>query len=257
MSALPDTLKNRPSPHLIRALLPWEAEADFIALLESWRTAYDPQGPAEKALVEQLVWIDWRRKRIVLGERALHLSQLHSRTGTGSSYGTSDPLVKRALIAQPSRTRKYNSREAVATQAEDDVSLGEFADEALQRALQAQTILEADRADALTEAAGFLEADSLDWWRDEREDAPERFAETAAGLLNFIKAKLVPWLEGLAKEAQERDAVRLQAHGESLDPNRMGILLALDERLGRQFEKALGMLIKLQEMRGTSLNSRE
>ena len=43
--------------------------------------------------------------------------------------------------------------------------------------------------------------------------------------------------------------MRLQAWGESLDPFRMDKLLALDERLTRQVEKLMGMLIRLQKMR--------
>lgn len=50
--------------------------------------------------------------------------------------------------------------------------------------------------------------------------------------------------------ADERDAVRLHAQGESLDPKRMAFLHGLDERLGRQFEDTLCMLMKLQELRG-------
>lgn len=50
--------------------------------------------------------------------------------------------------------------------------------------------------------------------------------------------------------ADERDAVRRHAQCESLDPKRMAFLHGLDERLGRQFEDTLCMLMKLQELRG-------
>ncbi|MEQ3747062.1 MAG: hypothetical protein ABNH53_12610 [Henriciella sp.] len=76
-------------------------------------------------------------------------------------------------------------------------------------------------------------------------------------MVNFLKAKLIPWLESLERQAGERDAVRLHAQGESLDPKRMAFLQGLDERLGRQFEKALGMLMKLQEIRGLAADRRE
>ena len=46
-----------------------------------------------------------------------------------------------------------------------------------------------------------------------------------------------------------RPAIRLQAWGESLDPFRLDRVYALDERLTRQFEKTLAMLIRLREMR--------
>jgi hypothetical protein len=44
-------------------------------------------------------------------------------------------------------------------------------------------------------------------------------------------------------------AIRLQAQGENLDPFRMDRILALDERLTRQLEKTLTMLVRLEEMR--------
>ena len=40
-----------------------------------------------------------------------------------------------------------------------------------------------------------------------------------------------------------------QAGGERLDPFRTDRIFALDERLTRQFEKALAMLIKVRELR--------
>lgn len=45
---------------------------------------------------------------------------------------------------------------------------------------------------------------------------------------------------------------RAFARVESLDPFRMDKLLALDERLVRQFEKAMGMLTRLQEARAST-----
>lgn len=257
MTAGVSSISNQPAPHLIRALLPWENEADFADVAQSWHAAYAPQGPAEQALVNQLVWIDWRRRRIVLGERALHMNQLYSRSSGSSSYGTCDGLVSRALIYKEQRLRKFSSREAIATSKQDDASLLAYSTEALQQVMQAKALLMNGCKDTLSEAAALLQADSLEWWADEREDAPDRYAETVDGLLNFLKTKLIPWFEGLEKQAGERDAVRLQAQGESLDPKRMAFLHGLDERLGRQFEKTLGMLIKLQEIRGTGLNIRE
>lgn len=241
MTAITSSISNRPAPHLIRALLPWENEADFICVLQSWHAAYSPQGLAEQMLVDQLVWIDWRRRRIVLGERALHMSQLHSRSSGGTSYGSSDGLVGRALIGREHRVRKFSSREAIATSKVDDDSLLAYSTEALQQAEQARVILSNPSKNALADAAALLEADSLEWWADEQADAPERYAETVDGLLNFLRAKLIPWLQGLEKQSGERDAVRLHAHGESLDPKRMAFLHGLDERLCRQFEKTLGM----------------
>ena len=55
-------------------------------------------------------------------------------------------------------------------------------------------------------------------------------------------------IETTHSQAVRRPAIRLQAHGESLDPHRADRIFALDERLTRQFEKTLAMLIRLREM---------
>ena len=47
----------------------------------------------------------------------------------------------------------------------------------------------------------------------------------------------------------KRRGLRAQAIAESFDPPRLRQLWDMEARLDRQFEKALGMLIRLQEMR--------
>ena len=240
---IPNTSKG----HLRAALLGWESEEAFDQLEANWRSAYAPMGPAEEALVDQLIWIEWRRRRLSLGERALHMAQLHARTGNATEYGASDSLVKRALVDQSYRIRKYGSRSAVATTARDDVELADYAQDASAQITKLLKIL--DNSDDYAGALAYLEEGVAEWWEDECNGSDERFTEDCDGLRAFLTIKIEPWLSALKLEAQERGAVRLQAHGESLDPARMGILLTLEERLTRQFEKALGMLIKLQALR--------
>ena len=233
------------------ALLPWECPHSFDHHAERWRSALMPAGPAEASLVDQLIWIGWRRQRVRLGERALHVAQLYARSGTTKDYGTSEGLVKRALACQTYRLRKYDSRTAIATDRDDDRELAAYAEDAGERARKALEVIDAGGTYADTIA--YLEEDTLEWWDDEQADDDARYSTDARGLRNFIEMKLLPWLEGLGKESSERPEVRVQAHGESLDPARLGVLYALDERLTRQFEKTLAMLIKLQELRARDL----
>ena len=245
----PPALPNAPVRHMAQSLLPWESEKEFLALHEEWRAAYKPQGPAECALVDQLVWIDWRRRRLLLGERAVHMAQLHSRTSTQDGRGGSDAMVHRAVTHHAYRLRKFSSRTAISTTAADDADQAQFARDNLKRLKQALKILNAGAPKAYEEALCYLEEGGLEWWNEEREDELEKFPSNAEGLLKFLEFKLEPWLSDMGREADERPAVRLQAYGECLDPSRMDTLMGLDERLGRQFEKAMGMLLKLQELR--------
>ena len=160
-------------------------------------------------------------------------------------------LVKRALVDQAYRLRKYGSRTAVSTSRADDVELADYAKEASARLSKVLTLLDedADYAGALAS----LEEDLAEWW-EETCGEEERFTEDCKGLRAFVSTKLEPWLSGLKQEAEERPGVRLQADGESLDPARLGVLHGLDERLTRQFEKSLSMLIRLQELRARDLS---
>ena len=60
---------------------------------------------------------------------------------------------------------------------------------------------------------------------------------------------MLPTIETTLSQAVRRPAIRLQAHGESLNPFRADRIFALDERLTRQFGKTLAMLIRLREVR--------
>ena len=242
---------NPSDAHLRGALLPWESEDAFEHLADQWRATYSPQGPAEAAPVNQLIWIDWRRQRVRLSERALHVAQLYARSGITKDYGTSDGLVKRALACQTYRLRKYDSRTAIATDRDDDRELAAYAEDVGERTRKALEVI--DAGGTFADTIAYLEEDTLEWWDDEQAGDDARFSADARGLRNFIEMKLLPWLEGLGKEASERPEVRVQAHGESLNPARLGVLYALDERLTRQFEKTLAMLIKLQDLRARDL----
>ena len=245
-------IANAPARHLTQSLLPWESEEDLLILHAEWRAAYKPQGPAEESLVDQLVWIDWRRRRLVLGERSVHMAQAYSRTGTGSEYRTADALVRRAIVDKPDGIRKHNSRTALSTFPEEDRALADDAQDDMKQTQAALMRLEAGGKDAFVEALAFLRDDSREWWEQTVEDEGDRFTCNADGLAHFINFKLLPMLREMLQEAEERPSVRLQAWGESLEPHKMNTLFGLDERLCRQFEKAMGMLIKLQELRANA-----
>ena len=67
-----------------------------------------------------------------------------------------------------------------------------------------------------------------------------------------VERRRASWAtDGWASEAAPKHQAdsQPQADGASLAPHRADRIFALDERLTRQFEKTLAMLIKLREMR--------
>ncbi|MEZ5961712.1 MAG: hypothetical protein R3C30_15015 [Hyphomonadaceae bacterium] len=61
------------------ALLPWESEAEYRVLYAAFASDHAPEGATEQTLVARLVWIEWRRRRLVLAERAVHMAALADR----------------------------------------------------------------------------------------------------------------------------------------------------------------------------------
>jgi hypothetical protein len=53
-------------------VLPWEDGEEYRSLLDALAAEHKPQGPTEEHLVEELAGIIWRKRRLRLGEAAVH-----------------------------------------------------------------------------------------------------------------------------------------------------------------------------------------
>lgn len=232
----------------INALLPWESQEAFLTLLDGLHAEYQPSGSSETVLVERLCWIVWKRQRIMLAERATHLVEVSRHIG--GSDGRS--LAKRALVASGVEQAAADARDALKTFANDDAEEGAYNDREAGDIAKAVAILEAGQTQASIDAAlACLRQDSLDWWANVVADEGEADTteERAARLLSFIIGSLQEQMTDQIQAVEQRPAVRLQVWGQSLDPFRTAKLMALDGELDRQFERTLGMLLKLQVMR--------
>lgn len=240
-----------------RALLPWESPAEFRALHAAFNAERQPKGATEVSLVDQLAWIEWRRRRLVLGERAAHLASLQERIA--DDYRTKQTL-SRALIGQEGRAEKDELAETLRHAPETDQADVDDAAEDERMTRKGIAILEGGGTYAKGLAA--IRDDTRGWWsRVLAEDVatyPDGqpiggedytpYRAEAPSLLRFLKDDVLPIIEETLAQASRRPAIRLQAQGESLDPHRADRIFALDERLTRQFGQTLTMLIRLREM---------
>ncbi len=245
---------------MVRALLPWEDEGAFRALRLELVQEHQPKGQTETELVAQLAWIAWRRRRLLLGERASHMAAIAERQAADH---TQRQTIFRALVATDNKGKKDELSSAIASTDSDDAAtiIDTDEDEAMTR--RAIDILKTGDPEAYSEALAALRQDTQDWWEDTVSDDEAThpdglqnegetylpYSRSTAQLLRFLTDHVLEVFASTRGEVARRPAIRLQAHGESMDPFRMDKILALDERLIRQFEKALGMLLKLQDMR--------
>ena len=213
--------------------------------------AHDPVGPAETGLVEQLAWLDWRRRRLRIGERALHMAAL----GRATSGERNDQLTRRALALGEGKRPDLSSSDALRSSDDADGRSAAEWETMLEAAETAEALIDTQGDAGVAEALAGLPDATREWFEDDYGEG-EPFTPDAETLKRFLILDVLPYFRAQLAGARGGPAVRLQAFGESLDPFRMDKLLALDERLARQFEKAMGMLIRLQEMRPRTLASK-
>jgi hypothetical protein len=73
-------------------VLPWEDAGEYHTLVAALVAEHGPQGPTEEHLVEELVGILWRKRRLRLAEAAVH------RRGLADALEPYRKTVKTALL---------------------------------------------------------------------------------------------------------------------------------------------------------------
>ena len=77
----------------------------------------------------------------------------------------------------------------------------------------------------------------------------EPFTADTEGLRRFIKRGLQPWYVQRPTELENRRLIRAQAFGQSLDPDKLSRLARYEAHLGRNLERTLAMLLRIQDLR--------
>ena len=62
-------------------VLPWEDEDEYCKLLDAFVAEHKPKGPTEEHLVEEMVGVLWRKRRLRLAEAAAYRNLPGSREG--------------------------------------------------------------------------------------------------------------------------------------------------------------------------------
>jgi hypothetical protein len=232
------------------SVLPWENGEQYRALLEALVAEHTPQGPTEEHLVEELAGIIWCKRRLRLGESAVHHRALRR---------ASDPhqdTVDAALINMAGNVDANCVGDAVRTT--DEQTAEETADLKEDQAMteEALRILASRLPTTYSRALAALREDTHNWWgeqlgwnADDYEKGQVPYAADAASLKRFLEDEVLPWYEKRRQELDYRPLIRAQAFGEAVDPDRLERLARYEVHLDRKLERMLAMLFKLQELR--------
>jgi hypothetical protein len=231
-------------------LLPWEDTEAYENLHLEMSAEYDPQGPMERHLVEELAGCMWRMKRVSLAESALHRKGMyavinrnldhadrHALAHLGSGNADGDLIVALVATDEDTATELDNAR--------SDRAMTE----------RALCILNKRHPKAYEKALAALGEDTAEWWGEitdpeeygEGDEIP--YARDAGGLKAFLDEEAMIDHSKTERDLRNRPAVKTQICAETLNPEKHQALATYEAHLDRKLEKVLALLMKVQNTR--------
>src|SRR5262245_36098776 len=225
-------------------VLPWEDHDEYCRLLDALVAEHRPKGPTEEHLVEEMVGILWRKRRLRLAEAAAY------RRGLKSAVFQDRQTIEAALVHLDIEKQ---------TAANTAMELAELVRREAVTAC-ALDLLQAGKARAYDKALGALSERTREWWKELIKPKPElglllfsqeenRYTANAHGLFQFLQGEVMRSYEARRKELQNRQAIREQVFGEGVEIAKLDGLARYETHLDRKLERMLTMLIRLQDLR--------
>ena len=221
------------------AVLAHENRAEFDDLLAALIDEHRPKGVTEQCLIEELAAIVWRKRRVLVAEGAainrglqgIAKSSIAAAVPFERGLSSDDNDIRRAMLFSSDRMAECQSEA-----------------EAEQSGLwKAQSILRKGRGDAYSKARQALSIESREVWDSHVAEGTAQ--PNAQSLATFLRNVLEPILSGMTKTARSLPAIKSQVSGEGLQAHKLEPLNRYEVHLDRKFERTLGMLLKLKELR--------
>ena len=223
-------------------VLAHESADDYQALLTALADDHQPAGATQVHLVEELAGIIWRKRRVLLAEGA------NINLGLKGAARNAEGVIPAAAPFELGLSGKGTDiRDLMDLTPAEVTARQDDARSDLDATSKAAAILRHGGLNAYQKALRALRADSRAWWHDNVAD--EEFTATAEGLAEFIRKHLEPFCLQAEKEARHHEAIKAQALGEGLQAHRLEKLNRYETHLDRKFERTLGMLLKLKELK--------
>ena len=225
-------------------ILPWEDADDYETLVVNLYEEYAPQGPTERHLVDEIAGIIWRKQRVGMAEVALHQHGLHKTYRDHSGTG------ERAIAHAGGVVADTDVGEAV--RLSDDELSARLADanEDLAMTERALALAVSGQYGAALDA---LRKDTLDWWKDILGDGEDGIGcareATAASMMEWLDLEALPHIRKVITGSEHAPAIRAQAFGESLNPDKFNEHARWEGHLDRRLEKVISLLMKLRNTR--------
>ena len=224
-------------------VLSHESHADYESLVNSLMDEHLPAGATEQHLIEELASIIWRKRRVLQAEGASINRSLRSLVTTDLD----NPMQAAAPFEEGLSGKAVDVRHLMMKSPDRSAEDHENAQRELSAAWKAGSILRKSRPNAYEKACRALLPESRECWDDSVAEGV--YQADAQSLATYIRDVLEPILKGMEKQARYQPEIKAQTLGEGLQPHKLEQLSRYETHLDRKFERTLGMLIKLKELR--------
>jgi len=223
-------------------VLPHESKEAFNYLRDKFMAEYLPQGPTEEMLVEELISIVWRKRRVLSAEAAS--------LNKGLERSISFPL-NLINASQPFRLHMESSEDmeqevrTLLSLDEDGLKEHRAHVAEMRESLKAAESRLAQGGKGAARQAFSLLTEDLQalWYATSRENTKEDIED-------FILSEIAQKVSSAEAMSHYVPEIRQQAIGSAFNGFPFEQIARYEAHLDRKFERALSMLFKLREIRG-------
>ena len=223
-------------------VLSHENHADYESLVNSLMDEHLPAGATEQHLIEELASVIWRKRRVLQAEGATINQDLKLVASNTKAVVQAAAPFQRGIYSQ-----SIDLGDVMDLSQDEVTELQRTASQDMQSLQKASRLLRQAAKGAYKKAIAALLPDSQEMWRDAV--AAGRYIGNAQGLSSYIEDVLNPLIIQMDKEARYHEDIKNQALGQGLVAYKLQQLSRYETHLDRKFERTLGMLIKMKEMR--------
>ena len=223
-------------------VLSHENHADYESLVNSLMDEHLPAGATEQHLIEEMASVIWRKRRVLQAEGATINQDLKSVTSNTKAVVQAAAPFQRGIYSQ-----SIDLGDVMDLSQDEVTEQQRAANQDLESLQKASRLLRQTAKDAYKKAVAALLPDSREMWQEAV--SAEQYIGDAQGLRSFLDEVLYPLIAQMDKEARYHEDIKNQALGQGLVAYKLQQLSRYETHLDRKFERTLGMLIKLKEMR--------
>ena len=223
-------------------VLSHENHADYESLVNSLMDEHLPAGPTEQHLIEEMASVIWRKCRVLQAKGATINQDLKSVASNTKAVVQAAAPFQRGVYSQ-----SIDLGDVMDLSQDEVTEHQRAAIQDMESLKKASRLLRQAAKGAYKKAIAALLPDFREMWREAT--AGKQYTGDSQGLSSCINEILYPLIIQLDKEARYHEDIKNQALGQGLIAYKLQQLSRFETHLDRKFDRTLGMLIKLKEIR--------